>query len=236
MLIRLFDFLNAYPYQRALQEAGLSYELYPDPRQVWEAWKRYPGDAALLPFAAIASEQRRTLRWGIASRGSVRSVLLVSTHPPNSWESIRIDKRSLSSKQILLHLMRRGALPSLPLLSTDVQTDGRIADLVIGDEALRIHRTYPYEIDIGALVYSVLRRSSVFAVWWVRPEVRGLLSRTWRNNLSPSTEWIKAAAAKYGFFPGEINDYWKRLRYRLPMIGYAYWRRRFRQGVMETED
>ncbi|MEN3040793.1 MAG: MqnA/MqnD/SBP family protein [Bacteroidia bacterium] len=232
MLIRLFDFLNAYPYQRALQEAGLPYELYADPRQVWEAWKRFPGDAALLPFAAVAHLQRRRPRWGIASRGAVRSVLLVSTHPPTAWESIRVDERSLSSKRILLHLMEKGVLPRLPLLPASSQTAKRVADLVIGDEALRLHRYYPYEIDLGALSQKALHKSSVFAVWWTRREVRGLLSRIWMSKIFLSSEWIIAAATRYNFRPSVVKDYWRGLRFRLPAIGHAYWQRQFRKNFL----
>lgn len=227
MRIQLFDFLNAYPYQRALQAAGIPFELYPSPREVWEAWRQDPGDAALLPFAAIAPLTKKVSRWGIASRGPVLSVLLLSHYAPSSWQAVHVDARSVSSVGILRHLMENGSLPQVPLRQESANGIPQ-AHLIIGDEALRRTEGYSTVIDLGAVAYGALRRGTVFAVWWARPAVRALLGRLWRRYLPMAYQWSEAAAGYYGFSPELVRRYWRQLWYRLPPLGRRYWERVFR--------
>lgn len=223
MRIRLFDFLNAYPYQRALQAAGISYELYDSPRDVWVAWQADPGDAALLPLAAVAAAPLRLSRWGIASRGSVLSVLLLSDTPPEQWQAILVDQRSMSSVGILRHLMNRDLFPSLPFC-TGTERERSTVRLIIGDAALRDSSAYQYQIDLGALACTALRKGTVYAVWWMRNHIRARLARVWHDHLPGASLWIPDAAGRYGFPPETIRRYWRHLRYRLPPLGRHYWR------------
>lgn len=226
MRIRLFDFLNTYPYQRALQAAGIAFELYPSPREVWEAWRQDPGDAALLPLASVAACSVQFSRWGIASRGPVLSVLLLSDYPPDEWQAIHVDVRSISSVRILQQLMKKGHLPKVPLHND--ACDGQLhARLIIGDEALRCASAYSTAIDLGAIAYRTLRRGTVFAVWWAQPAVRALLSRLWRRYLPKAYWWSEEAARRYGFTPQLVRRYWGHLWYRLPPLGRRYWKRIF---------
>ncbi|MCX8112148.1 MAG: hypothetical protein N3E49_02965 [Bacteroidia bacterium] len=229
MLIRLFDFLNAYPYQRALQSVGLPYELHTSPREVWEAWRKHPGNAALLPFAKVAYMPKGLSRWGIGSRGAVQSVLLLSEGPPQHWGGIRIDRRSISSAAILYHLRDLGFLSSLPIIDSGESCPYPTADLIIGDDALRLAPTFPYKVDLGEVSYRLLRRGNVFAVWWVDSEHLQQLDKIWRRFSPPPASWIEEAALRYGFSAERVRSYWRSLRYRLPPLGRAYWRRTFRR-------
>lgn len=230
MRIRLFDFLNAYPYQRALQAAGIPFELYPSPREVWEAWRRDPGDAALLPFASVATLSVKCSRWGIASRGPVLSVLLLSHYAPGSWQAIHVDARSASSVRVLQRLMEKGQIPKVPLHGA-ARNELPHAHLIIGDDALRCAEAYPTAIDLGAVAYEALRRGTVFAVWWAQRKVSASLSRLWRRYLPMAHEWSEDAARRYGFAPELVRRYWRQLWYRLPPLGRHYWARVFHTQV-----
>lgn len=233
MQILLFDFLNAYPYQRALELAGLSYQLYPSPRAVWEAWRAGVGDAALLPLAGALNRPEGWTSWGIASRGVVASVLFVSEKPISAWRHVQLDERSLSSVRIIRHLVEKKALPPLHFLidSNDaVQAD---AQLLIGDEALRQKGRYSYWLDVGTLAYETFRRGTVYALWWVRSPYQYTLSRIWRWYLPQRMQWVADAARRYGFSPQEIENYWELLWYRLPRLGLRYWSRVFRRASAE---
>lgn len=223
MRIRLFDFLNAYPYQCALQAAGIPYELYDSPREVWAAWQADPGDAALLPLAAVAALPGQLSHWGIASLGAVGSVLLLSERHPKFWEAVHVDERSMSSVGILRHLMDKGFFPSLPLY-TDGERSLSTARLVIGDTALRTMGRYPYQIDLGALAYSAFCRGTVYAIWWMRDQASAPLARIWYQYLPKAKSRIFEAAKRYDFPPETVRQYWRLLRYRLPPLGRHYWR------------
>ncbi|MCS7152770.1 MAG: hypothetical protein N2253_06435 [Bacteroidia bacterium] len=229
MLIRLFDFLNAYPYQAALQAAGIPYRLYPSPRAVWEAWKEDPGDAALLPLAGAASVKVGLSRWGIASLGPVRSVLLLSDTPTEKWNAVEIDDRSLSSVAMINHLMRKGLFPRLPFLPQQSHKLPSTARLLIGDEALQAAYAYPYRIDIGEIAYHKLRRGTVFAIWWALPKYAKELGKLWRRFLPARSVWIEEAGQRYGFSPDLVREYWRCLRYRLPRLGTIYWKKVFQE-------
>ncbi|MCS7296747.1 MAG: MqnA/MqnD/SBP family protein [Bacteroidia bacterium] len=230
MQIRLFDFLNTYPYQRALEAGGLPYELFSDPRCLWEVCQASPCEAALLPYGAVKPLHTGLTRWGIASRGQVKSVLLIGEMPPSSWKRLVIDRRSLSSARIVRHLMEKKALPLWTLLSENNEAlDTSTGRLVIGDTALSLREKYPYALDVGEIAYKQLNRGTVYAIWWMSARVRGLLVRIWRRYLPQRWRWVEEAAQRYGFSPERVRAYWKTLHYRLPPIGRAYWRRVFNQ-------
>lgn len=227
MRIGLFDFLNAYPYQRALQEEGLDYTLFPHPRLGVAAWQAGEWDAFLLPLASLCVVRRALLPWGIGAKGPVGSVLLLGTHPPATWRYLQVDARSTSSVALVRWAMWKGLLPRW-----EIGTEARpypSGQLWIGEEALRQRPHYAYSIDVAELLEKATERTVVFAVWWVRtPRVAARLSRVWRK-MAPTLEWRQAAAQRYGFSVEEVEWYWGQLQYRLPRASLRYWQRVCRQ-------
>lgn len=226
MSILLFDFLNAYPYQRLLAEAGYKFDVLADPQQVVRAWVRGGVAAALLPGPVAAAASGYLLPWGIGSAGPVQSVLVVSSFPPPTWQAIETDPRSQASVTLLRWAMYKGIMPPLPLLpkaSTPCS-----ARLVIGDEALRLRKAYPYVIDVGELLARGGYAPVVYAVWWAASQkVRTRLLRLWRKPPFPR-RWVQAAAARYGFPPEEVHQYWQNLCYHLGRRSVAWWMRLYR--------
>lgn len=224
MRILLFDFLNAYPYQAALKEAGVTYTLLPDPRQVSEAWKKEKPDAALLPFPAFLDEPEAWLEWGIGSTGAVRSVLLVSDTDPDHWHAIEVDSRSTASVALLRWLMAQGHLPQRPLVA---QARGPHGRLVIGDTALRLHKTFPILLDLGEIAVQAGGLPVVFAVWWVQPSLRRRLAELWAARV-PDLQQASYAAIRYSFSTQEVIAYWQSLQYPLPRSLLETWAVRYR--------
>ncbi|MCX7607378.1 MAG: hypothetical protein N2170_08975 [Bacteroidia bacterium] len=233
MRVVLFDFLNAFPYQRALDEAQIPYTLLPNPQAVVQAWRESRWDAALLPMAVLSRGAFPVLSWGIGSCGSVLSVLLLGEAPPSRWEYLLLDPRSTSSRALVIWCMQKGALPAWPVLAAKPSNDLVGGRLVIGDDALRLSKTTSYAIDMGNIASRLGRKPVIFAVWWVRPPFRNLLARTWKT-LRKKERWIPEAARRYGFSEEEVSAYWHALTYRLPPIALAYWRRIYRIHSLDS--
>ncbi|GIV23119.1 MAG: hypothetical protein N3A68_02880 [Bacteroidia bacterium] len=226
MSILLFDFLNAYPYQRLLAEAGYRFVVLAEPTAVVKAWTRGGVAAALLPGPAAAEASGYLMPWGIGSAGPVQSVLLVSGCPPTMWQVIETDPRSRASVVLLRWAMYKGLLPTRPLLSRALTPYS--ARLVIGDEALRLRKAFPYVIDVGELLQKGGYSPVVYAVWWAAsPKVRTRLLRLWHKRSFP-TSWVHEAATRYGFPPEAVLEYWRGLRYYLGHRSVAWWMRLYR--------
>lgn len=230
MRVLLFDFLNAYPYQAALEEAGLPYTLLPDPKRVAEAWKKDKPDAALLPFPVVLEEPEAWLEWGIGSAGAVHSVLLVSETPPEQWHAVEVDGRSTASVALVRWLMDQGYLPHRPLVKKAEGPHGR---LVIGDAALRLRRAFPVILDLGKVATQAGGLPVVFAVWWARPSMQKRLASLWAACV-PDFEKAPLAAARYGFSPQQIRRYWQSLKYPLPRFLLETWAERYRPYALEA--
>ncbi|MCS7162752.1 MAG: hypothetical protein NZ958_05435 [Bacteroidia bacterium] len=221
MRILLFDFLNTYPYRRALEKAGLGYTLLPTPRDVLKAWEAGAGDVALLPVAA-AKDVDFFLPWGIGSQGPVQSVLLVSHFPLEKWQQIELDEASTSAAAMVRYAMKQGALPNLPITARELSRAPG-ARLVIGNAALTAGQLYPHVLDLGQLMYELTRRAVVFAVWCARQAEAQTLERHWQN-MQLTSQWLKEAAQCYGFPPARIQTYWQALRYSLPLHDILFWK------------
>jgi chorismate dehydratase len=102
----------------------------------------------------------------ISSRGRVCSVLLLSRKPLRDIRRVRITPRSLTSRYLLNYILKRvyGTSP-------EEVARGEEAVLVIGDEALRRRRDFPYAYDLGEEWFRATGLPFVFALFLVRREV-----------------------------------------------------------------
>jgi chorismate dehydratase len=113
---------------------------------------------------------------GIACRGPVRSILLVSSKPASEIQKLAVDASSRTSVQLARVILehRFGVFPELISRPPDVEAMLREADaaLVIGDPALRIDPLrLPYTVyDLGGEWVEMTGLPLVFAVWAGRRE------------------------------------------------------------------
>lgn len=114
---------------------------------------------------------------GIACRGPVRSILLISSRPAAQIRTLAADSSSRTSVQLARVILERkyGVSPTLIRQPPDLEAMLRCADaaMIIGDPALRIDPArLPYHsYDLGAEWVEMTGLPMVFAVWAARPGV-----------------------------------------------------------------
>jgi predicted solute-binding protein len=151
-------------------------------------------DIGLLPCAEL--ERLRVDHLddvGIACRGAVRSILLVSRVEPARIRTLALDASSRSSVMLTRILLaeRYGARPELVTMQPELESMLARADaaLLIGDPALRLDASVlPYRVlDLGAEWMNLTGLPMVFAVW-AGP----------RRHLIPSVAEAFLASFRYG--------------------------------------
>ena len=116
---------------------------------------------------------------GIACRGPVRSILLVTQAPPDRIRTLAADSSSRSSVMLARIVLARryGVEPRIRSMSPHLPAMLQAADaaLIIGDPALRLDpQRLPFEsLDLGAEWCEMTGLPMAFAVWAGRPEVAG---------------------------------------------------------------
>src|SRR5579864_1338489 len=114
---------------------------------------------------------------GIACRGPVRSILLISARPAAEIRRLAVDSGSRTSVQLARVILERrfGAVPDLIPHAPDLDAMLRLADaaLIIGDPALHIEPArLPYHVyDLGKEWVEMTGLPFVFAVWAGRKSV-----------------------------------------------------------------
>ncbi len=134
-------------------------------------------DVGLVPVAAYAAHPD----WevvpgiGIASRGPVQTVLLLSQVALERIRHIHLDAASRSSSLLLRELLHaRRLTPTMDELPHGAGANG-VADttaaLVIGDAAFGLARSFEHVYDLGAWWFRETALPFVFAFWAARPGV-----------------------------------------------------------------
>jgi len=153
---------------------------------------------------------------GVACRGEVRSVLLVSKVEANRIRRLaahRVSGTSVALAQTLL-LAQWGArvevVKAAPPLAT--MLEGVDATVIIGDPALAIcGRTGLLEIDLGAAWLAWTGMPFVFAVWGLAPQVPQELAELLLSSYSyTQAHWeqlIAEWAVAHDFSRGVVRDY-----------------------------
>jgi len=217
------SFLNARPITYGI-ERGLvgtdRFELrFDEPSRCAAAVAAGEADLGLMPIASYATsmEDLRVVPGiAVASRGPVRTVLLVGQVPWEEMTSIALDGASRTS-QMLLRLLTK---------QRDLHPDfvevphGRIADavggtggaLIIGDLCLQIDGRFRYVYDLGQEWYSQLGLPFVYAVWAGRSDLVtrqdvALLQESLRLGLQQRAEIGRAWALENGVDPAVGEDY-----------------------------
>ncbi|MBN2574725.1 MAG: dehypoxanthine futalosine cyclase [Deltaproteobacteria bacterium] len=175
------SFLNARPITHGI-ERGLvgkgRFELWFDlPARCAEAVAEGEADLALMPvasYAAARGELRLVPGIAIASRGPVRTVLLLGDVPWEEMETIVLDAASRTSQVLVQILGRaRGLAPRCESAEHDRIVDlvrGRRGGLLIGDACFAASRRFAHVYDLGAEWTARVGLPFVYAAWAGRPD------------------------------------------------------------------
>ncbi len=135
-------------------------------------------DIGIVPSIELARQDLDVIPGtGIAARGAVRSILLVTKVPPGKIRTLALDTSSRTSVLLARIVLARryGAEPRGVSHAPDLRAMLEAADaaLVIGDPALRIDPArLPFRaLDLGAEWRALTGLPMVFAVWGGRRDV-----------------------------------------------------------------
>ena len=135
-------------------------------------------DLGLMPIAsygASTSEMRIVPGIAIASRGPVRTVMLMGEVPREAMTSIVLDGASRTSQLLVQLLLReRGLAPAFEHADHDCVVErvgGLRGGLLIGDLCFAAARRFPHVYDLGAEWTERIGLPFVYAAWIGRPDV-----------------------------------------------------------------
>ena len=133
------------------------------------------GDIGIIPVAAYTTIPglRVLPDVAIASRGAVRSILLISRRPMNEIRTVALDSSSRTSAALVQVLFRMKNL-ELTFAPAEPKLDGMLsthdAALLIGDPALQVDRRQYQTWDLAEEWRSLTGKPFVFAFWAVRED------------------------------------------------------------------
>jgi cyclic dehypoxanthinyl futalosine synthase len=225
------SFLNARPITYGL-ERGLGedrFELrFELPSRCAELVASGEADLGLIPtasYAAIDAELRVVPGVAIASRGPVRTVLLVGEVPWEEMSHVALDGASRTSAALLRLLCRERRLdPHLAEVPHDqvrAGVGGTHGALVIGDAGFSAADHHPYVYDLGREWQALTGLPFVYALWAGRPDALGpeevaLLRESLRAGLEHRSEIARGWAGERGVDPALCESYLHHnIRYRL---------------------
>jgi chorismate dehydratase len=176
-------------------------------------------DIGILPVFELLRRPFETAPGvGIACRGAVRSILLVSKVPPAQIRTLAADSSSRTSLELARVVLARryGARPAFASHAPDLDAMLRGADaaLMIGDPALRLDiAALPHHVlDLGEEWAALTGLPMVFAVWAARPGVLTpaiveALRESCRFGLGRMEDIVRAESAARGFDPEAVRRY-----------------------------
>ncbi len=151
------------------------------PAQCADRLKDGGADIGIVPAAALLDQDLKMFRGaGIACRGAVRSILLISKEPPANIRVLAADSSSRSSVLLARIILNQvyAANPEFVSMPPDAPSMLESADaaLIIGDPALRLDPVVLREegfhvADLGEEWLKLTGLPMVFAVWAGRPQV-----------------------------------------------------------------
>jgi chorismate dehydratase len=155
---------------------------------------------------------------GIACRGPVRSILLISKVDPHRIATVASDSSSRTSAMLTRIILDRayGVRPEVVTMPPHLPSMLSAADaaLIIGDPALHLDpKTLPYHVlDLGAEWLRLSGLPMVFAVWtgaprYITAETRNTFIGSCRYGLERIDEIAESAPASHGVSAGLAREY-----------------------------
>jgi len=176
-------------------------------------------DIGIVPAFELTRQKLKIVPGaGIACRGPVRSILLVTKRPPAEIRTLAADASSRTSVQLARVILARryGAYPAIASHPPDLDRMLAAADaaLLIGDPALRVDPAQlPYAtLDLGTEWVNMTGYPMVFAVWAgtedaVTPEVERAFLESCRYGRQRIEEIVAAEAEPRGITAELARDY-----------------------------
>ncbi len=176
-------------------------------------------DIGIVPSFELTRQQLETIPGaGIACRGPVRSILLISSRPAGQIRTLAADSSSRTSVELARVILSRkyGVQPTFirHAPNLDAMLQSADAALIIGDPALRIDPSrLPYHAyDLGAEWVEMTSLPMVFAVWAARPGVvTGALADAFlqssRYGCGHIDAIVAAESARREFPPELVREY-----------------------------
>lgn len=174
-------------------------------------------DAGLVPVIEAARQhltQVGTL--GIACKGPVRSILLLSKVPFGEIRTLALDSSSRSSVMLARIVLDEAfhVKPETQVMAPDLTAMLGKADsaLIIGDPALRIdpEATGLNVLDLGEEWFKLSALPMVFAIWaghQKQPELAEVLEESYQYGKQHMHDIVMAEAAERQIWPGLAYEY-----------------------------
>ncbi len=181
--------------------------------------ERGEADLGIIPSIELSRQRLGVVPGvGIACRGPVRSILLISKVPAEAITTLAADTSSRTSVQLARVLLakRFGAEPQILPQAPDLVSMLGHADaaLIIGDPALRLDpASLPFHVyDLGQEWTEWTGLPMVFAVWAGSPkcitdEVIEAFQDSCRWGMTHLDDIVAAEAGPRGFPPGLVREY-----------------------------
>ena len=217
------SFLNARPITYGIEHGLVGAERFDlrfaEPSRCAAAVAAGEAALGLMPIASYASsseELRVVPGIAVASRGPVRTVVLVGQVPWQEMTAIALDGASRTSQMLVRLLTReRGLNPDFSEVPHDQIADavgGTRGALIIGDLGLQIDGRFPHVYDLGQRWHDLVGVPFVYAVWAGRPGVVSaedvaLLQESLRLGLQVRAEIGRAWARENRADPAVGEDY-----------------------------
>jgi predicted solute-binding protein len=182
-------------------------------------------DIGIVPVAALLDGDYGIFRGaGIACRGAVRSILLISKVPFPRIRTLATDAGSRSSVLLCRIILSRKyqVEPECVSLPADLESMLEAADacLIIGDPALRLDpenlRSQGYFVsDLGQEWMDMTGLPMVFAVWagdksLVTPELEAAFVDSYRFGIDHMEDIVKTEHLVRGVTPDAVREYFTR--------------------------
>lgn len=176
-------------------------------------------DIGIIPSIELNRHDYGRVRGlGIACRGAVRSILLVSSKPFGEIKTLAGDTSSRTSVALARVILARryGAQPRVISRPPDLvrMLEDADAGLIIGDPALHLDpgALGNHVLDLGAEWTALTGLPMVFAIWAGRkeaitPEVEAVFQASYRFGRDHLDDIIRAEAAQRGIRPELARDY-----------------------------
>lgn len=174
-------------------------------------------DAGLVPVVEAARQHLTQIgSLGIACRGPVRSILLLSKVPLKEVRTLALDSSSRSSVVLARIVLEQGykLQPETMVMPPDLTAMLGKADaaLIIGDPALRIdpEGLGLHALDLGEEWFKLTQLPMVFAIWAgakANPPLAALLEASYEYGRERLEEIVMAEAPERNIWPGLAYEY-----------------------------
>jgi chorismate dehydratase len=223
--ISAISYLNTAPLMWDFRDGNPAFDIsYTVPSQCASELAVGSADIGIIPAAAFANTPGLAIipSVAIASKRSVRSILLVSKVPLEEIQTVALDNSSLTSVALVQILFAKWWGGNRQFVSASPDLEKMLAQhdaaLVIGDTALQVDRSRYITYDLAEEWIQFTGKPFVFAFWAVRQAVlkdfspdylTSIFQRSRDNGLRPESlnEIAREWAPKLNLAENDVKSY-----------------------------